>query len=457
MLGRIPSVDETGSFVNEGMLQANAVQKSALENAAQRLKNQYYAPDILSQIANRNALTQGQTITNQYLPDQLRLANALAGLNVQYYVPKLQSEMNLQRAQAGLYGSEAAKTNYMLQHPGLMAGGEAATLQGLKDMGLLNQNVASAQPQQGAPMGVPGQPAPMNSLQSGGQSPAYAPFNTSNPTVNAILNRPFAQAAYQQKMAQGFNWVHSPVDAKDYQIAQLAGAGVDPSESVSLLTQGQTVPQILQQKGYDPNNAPQPDFLPTKGNITQLKKRQAALREMDTISDFVTNGLGPYSQTVFGLSVPQVAGALGGMDDDKQANFLAARGLAPELSNLRLMVAQARTGKYAMQSMIDKSMTNVNAFRSLVTPKVWMKSQKLMGDVLTDAFQNSEKAYMVGKQNQDMGNVGQGAKLLAKGLQFPSFPKGDEGKKQFQAWFKRQPEVTKDAVRIYLQEQANAR
>lgn len=73
MLGRIPSVDETGSFVNEGMLQANAVQKSALENAAQRLKNQYYAPDILSQIANRNALTQGQTITNQYLPDQLRL------------------------------------------------------------------------------------------------------------------------------------------------------------------------------------------------------------------------------------------------------------------------------------------------------------------------------------------------------------------------------------------------
>jgi len=79
---------------------------------------------------------------------------------------------------------------------------------------------------------------------------------------------------------------------------------------------------------------------------------------------------------------------------------LAARGLAPELSNLRLMVAQARTGKYAMQSMIDKSLTNINALRPLVTPKVWMKVQKLMGDTLTDAFENSEKAYTVGKQSK---------------------------------------------------------
>jgi hypothetical protein len=124
---------------------------------------------------------------------------------------------------------------------------------------------------------------------------------------------------------------------------------------------------------------------------------------MNTISDFVTSGLGPYSQTVFGLSIPQIGDAIGGMDDDKQANFLAARGLSPELSNLRLMVAQARTGKYAMQSMIDKSMTNINALRPLVSQKVWTKTQKLMGDVLTDAFENSEKAYTVGKQNIKIG------------------------------------------------------
>ena len=43
----------------------------------QELENKYYAPNIQSEIDNRNALTKGQNIHNQYLPEEYRIANAL--------------------------------------------------------------------------------------------------------------------------------------------------------------------------------------------------------------------------------------------------------------------------------------------------------------------------------------------------------------------------------------------
>ncbi len=55
----------------------NSLTNQALNQRKQQLENQYYGPNIESQIANREALTQGQNIHNQYLPEELRLANAL--------------------------------------------------------------------------------------------------------------------------------------------------------------------------------------------------------------------------------------------------------------------------------------------------------------------------------------------------------------------------------------------
>lgn len=62
------------------------------------LKRKYYEPDIKSQIANRNALTEGYKISNQYMPDKLRLANELAMLANQFYAPNIQSEINSRNA-----------------------------------------------------------------------------------------------------------------------------------------------------------------------------------------------------------------------------------------------------------------------------------------------------------------------------------------------------------------------
>jgi len=80
-----------GGGIVTGMQGMNALNKSALEN-------QYYAPNMQSQIDYRNALTQGQGIENQFMPDKLKLANAFAQLQNQYYGPKTQSDINYNNA-----------------------------------------------------------------------------------------------------------------------------------------------------------------------------------------------------------------------------------------------------------------------------------------------------------------------------------------------------------------------
>jgi hypothetical protein len=69
------------------------------------LKRKWYAPDIESQINNRNAMTEGQQIMNQYMPDKFRLANAMADLQNQYYGAGQESEINNRNAMTERYNT----------------------------------------------------------------------------------------------------------------------------------------------------------------------------------------------------------------------------------------------------------------------------------------------------------------------------------------------------------------
>lgn len=91
---------EAGGPLVTGSKGVNALIKGNLEN-------QYYAPDMESQINNRNALTQGQNIENKYMPDKLRLGNAFAELQNRYYGPNIESEI-------GSRNALTRKTNTML-------------------------------------------------------------------------------------------------------------------------------------------------------------------------------------------------------------------------------------------------------------------------------------------------------------------------------------------------------
>lgn len=72
--------------------------RAGLANIYQGKVNQFYAPNIQSEIANRNALTRGQNIDNQFAPQRLGLANIHAEQQNQTFIPDTMSQINSRNA-----------------------------------------------------------------------------------------------------------------------------------------------------------------------------------------------------------------------------------------------------------------------------------------------------------------------------------------------------------------------
>lgn len=198
-------------------------------------------------IANTNALTQGQNITNQYLPDKLRLANAYQQLQNQYYGPLSQSTIGMQGAKARLDNAQAAIQQQLYNNPGLGGSGvehaQAVLSLLIKNhpelaQGLSNQAAAGSQqrPASSAPPMIgaaqPNMSAPLPNTQGGqasqqGMNSFAAPsYNTPGPipgsqggqaaqgSINSLLNQPNIPVQnnpmnmaniHQQNNAFGFN------------------------------------------------------------------------------------------------------------------------------------------------------------------------------------------------------------------------------------------------------------
>ncbi len=211
-----------------------------------------------------------------------------------------------------------------------------------------------------------------------------------------------ALTEYAQKRAESFAYSTAPVDTKNYMLAQAAGMGIAPDKAVNAFTKGKTLEDLAKENGFDPENMPEPDFAPTKGNITKLNERKAALGEMKHLSDFVIKGLGPYSETVMGWSPQQTWSQLNGMDKNKQIKFLAARAIVPELTNMRLMTAGAKNTVHGIKSLQDKSLMNIKGLQSGVSPDVWMAAQKLVDKELEQAMKASMSKFRLKTKNERM-------------------------------------------------------
>ncbi len=77
---------------------ANALHKAALENRKKQLENQYYGPNIQSEIENRNALTNKTNVMTPLEANELNLKN-------QYYAPNIQSEIANRNALTSKYNT----------------------------------------------------------------------------------------------------------------------------------------------------------------------------------------------------------------------------------------------------------------------------------------------------------------------------------------------------------------
>lgn len=228
-------------------------------------------------------------------------------------------------------------------------------------------------------------------------------FNTKNPALNNFLNAPtqskIADTNYKNTLTRNWAWDHATPEAKAYQEGQGAAMGIDPGTFLAEINKGKAIGQIAQEHGFDPNNLPDPAYLATKTDVTKLHTRQAALKEIDTMSDFITKSIAPYSKQFSGYSPAQISDALSGINPDKQADYLAAQALAPELANIRLQLAQGRTGKGAMDEIMQKSLLNVKNFGFTVSPEIFTKMQNRMDQILKKSFGRAESIYNAVKKN----------------------------------------------------------
>jgi hypothetical protein len=456
----IPSVPMFSNAPGGGLVAAlkgiNALHKDLLES-------KYYGPNILSEINNRNSLTQGKNIENKYMPEKLRLKNVLAELQNEYYGPNILSEINNRNSLTennkinNKYLPEKLRLsnnkqqfnndNPLFNQPGVA--GQVGSLIWLnklkkedpiayKDMmefGIYPDENKSNNYNDGqsfiSPISQNNYKQPNNNLdpasillrslnQKNNIQPTkefknaqgyedakegYVPFTNRTTRINNeeqkqyfmnALNPSESHKSIEQHQKEALarkHWDALTPETKAHLVAIGQGAGIRGDEIEKELSSGKSFDDLLYEHGYDPDNPPEPIYELSSKNRSALNEREYASREVKYLSNFITKATGEYANKIKQYSPNQVKDALLGKNDEQQAKFLAARGLSPELINLRLVLGGARGTVHAIQSMADKSMLNNKIFESLVSNNVWKRTQEIMDDELQKAFKASKKGY----------------------------------------------------------------
>ena len=152
------------------------------------------------------------------------------------------------------------------------------------------------------------------------------------------------------------------------------------------------------------------------------------LEELKSLEKPLEEAIAPYSQKIYGYSPQQLADAIKNTDPDKQAKFLAARALQPELSALRLNVAGAKVGITAIQEMTNKSLGKSNIYEGLVKPQVYKKMQEYITKWVSDAG----KAYN-DKILKPAVKI-EASESLGKPIKAPTIPSNIQTKEDYQKW-----------------------
>jgi hypothetical protein len=210
------------------------------------------------------------------------------------------------------------------------------------------------------------------------------------------LQKDQSLAQLNTQRAQGQNYLALTPDQKNFVLAQGAGMGIEPTEMAKYLLSGKTVSDIAKEKGFDPNNLPEPIYALTPSGRTQLERRQQAQAEINVLDKKLTEAMAPYSRRVMGYSPKQIGEALSGTNDDTQAKFLAASALQPEMAQIRLRLGGGNVGIEAIRELTKSSMGHINHLQSTISPSVYKKAQEYMNSWLNEAANAANRAHLRG-------------------------------------------------------------
>lgn len=327
----------------------NALSNQAIERKKQELLNEVYGENLKQ---SRELFPSKKTAAE--------LENQKLAMENELFLPTKKAALDLQKL----------KIKYPLLFATGAAGQIGAAQYANENLGFGNQ---SENPNQNI-----GSLVADNSLNT---SPVSSNQN-SNPgqqILNALLQANQAKESrrkYDEARTKGYQFSQLPVDYKSEVLAQAAGLGYSPEEASSLLLSGKTIQDLAREKGFpDLNKLPSPIFALTAPGRTQLQRRQQALAELNAVSSDMRDAISYYQPRIKGNSPRQIVDALKGTNKDKQAKFLAAKALQPELAAIRLRMANGNVGIEAIREMVNASLGKIDVPESLVGSDVYSKAQ----------------------------------------------------------------------------------
>lgn len=184
-------------------------------------------------------------------------------------------------------------------------------------------------------------------------------------------------------------------DAQKAHTAGVANAiGIPPHELMAELNRGKSFQEVAKERGYSVEDLRKvvPKSIPTTSNITQQKSQDAAEAGLATIEDRMGDWMAPYIQTFRDYSILQTVDALKGESKEKQAKYLAARALQPEVSLMRLNAMGGNVTQGAVNEMIKKTLGEAKVVQAFIEPEVYVLMQKYIQETLKEAVGASRKA-----------------------------------------------------------------
>lgn len=203
----------------------------------------------------------------------------------------------------------------------------------------------------------------------------------------APIQKDIAQTKFYNTKSNLANFQSLPPDTRNNMIAQGRGLGLNPNQTVSFISSGGDLNKLSSDMAASGQNTI-PQYAPAAKNVQQAQLSTAALSSLNDIEPTITNALAPYSRQIFGHSPKLMAQEFTGTAPESQAQALAARALAPEISSLRLKAMNANVGIEAIKEVQDKSMLELNNFQGAVSPKVFKLANQYMDQWITKMNQS---------------------------------------------------------------------
>lgn len=336
----LPNPAGAGGGILDAMNALDESRKNQLMNVFQQMKNKYYGPNIESEMANRNALTKGYDIANQYAPERLRLANQQSQQNLDWN-PKI-------------WGSEIANRNALTNKTNQMLPYDIENQKNInewyarKAQSDIEANKAMAEYRR---LGGGGGG---RSAGSGDEMRYHATVKDYNPDLLPDQLREAADAYAEGRTSLNDGTPLAPINP--------------------------TLQRSLDRAFKSSTTAPL---------ITQGVRANAAESEMPVLDKYISAGRTPYGDTVFGKSPLQIKDTFDVNNKAAQnrlGDYIAADLLTFDKAALQTRIAGTESGVTIINEVMSKSKQAIDAKYPTLSNAARQRALETVGKALKEAL-----------------------------------------------------------------------